>query len=149
MKKIFRSLLFLSLLFLLAKGLSLTGCGGGVAPPASIPAPVSSLMVAGEPTGGVSTVSGAPGAAEPNATVQAVNATQGGVFTWWESLLISTAVAQPIAIEVTTLADDLGAFNFQIQANSGDDILIRQEVNGEVSPEITIRVPCGGAHPPC
>ena len=105
------------------------GCGAG-APPASIPAPVSSLLAISPPgpTGAVS-VTGAPGSVEPFANVQAQNTTQVGPFTllqpWWERLgLLKNAHAQTTFF-VETQADDQGGFSLLIDGQSGDTIAVR------------------------
>ncbi|MCC7343382.1 MAG: hypothetical protein IT573_00485 [Deltaproteobacteria bacterium] len=138
MKKLLTSL---SVVLLLSNAaLFGSGCGGGGAPPASIPAPVTQLMTISEPgpTGAVS-ITGAPGAVQPNANVQAQNVDQVGPFTWLKELLIRSAHAQTFFVEVT--ADDQGAFNLLIDGTSGDRIDIRQEVNGEFSPAVSLTVP--------
>src|SRR5262245_39168738 len=117
------------------------GCGGAGSPPASIPAPVSSLMTisAPDPTGAV-TINGAPGSVQPGATVQAKNITQAGPFTRWENPFLRNAYAQ--IFEAQVIADDQGAFtNLRVDGASGDQIGIRQEVGGEFSPVTTLTVP--------
>ncbi len=134
-------LTLLSVLVLLSSAaLFGSGCGGGGAPPASIPAPVTQLMTISEPgpTGAVS-ITGAPGAVQPNANVQAQNVDQVGPFTWLKELLIRSAHAQTFFVEVP--ADNQGAFNLLIDGAGGDRIDIRQEVNGEFSPAVTLIVP--------
>ncbi len=115
------------------------GCGGG-APPASIPAPVTQLMTISppDPTGAV-TITGQPGAALANATIEARNVNQVGPFSWLKQLLIRSAFAQ--TFQVTTQADNQGAFSFLIDAASGDRIDIRQDLNGDVSDPVSLTVP--------
>ncbi|HKY64400.1 MAG TPA: hypothetical protein VJR29_13395 [bacterium] len=115
-------------------------CGGAGTPPASIPAPVTQLMTITEPgpTGAVQ-ITGAPGAAQPNATVQARNVNQLGPFTWLKELLLRSAHAQ--TFETETIADAQGAFNLLIDGASGDRIDIRQELNGEFSNAVSLTVP--------
>jgi len=114
------------------------GCGAG-APPASIPAPVSQRLTALPPNqDGLVGIIGAPGAVNPGANVEATNLTQGGSFSWLD-LIIPKAYAQ-VGV-VTTQADDQGGFILDIPGASGDDIAIRQEVNGDFSPETIIQVP--------
>lgn len=133
-------LVYLGSIFLLMQSLTWAGCGGGGAPPASIPAPVTQLMTISEPgpTGAVSIV-GAPGAAQPGANVQAQNVNQVGPFTWLKELLLRSAHAQTFFVEVT--ADNQGAFNLLIDGATGDRIDIRQEVNGDFSPAVSLTVP--------
>lgn len=125
--------------------LSLWGCGGGLAPPpASIPAPVSQLLTVLPPNAdGNSGVLGAAGSVQPGATVQATNLTQGGSFSALEpsplDLFIRTAHAQTLVFE--TVADDQGAFAVDVPADSGDDIAIRQVVDGEASDFVIRPVP--------
>lgn len=115
------------------------GCGSG-APPASIPAPVTQLMTISppDPTGAV-TITGQPGAALPNATIEARNVNQVGPFTWLKQLLIRSAFAQ--TFQVTAPADNQGAFSFQIDGASGDRIDIRQDLNGDISDPVSLTVP--------
>lgn len=117
-----------------------SGCGGAGTPPASIPAPVTQLMTISEPgpTGAVQII-GAPGAAQPNATVQARNVNQLGPFTWLKELLLRSAHAQ--TFETETVADAQGAFSILIDGASGDQIDIRQELNGEFSAAVSLTVP--------
>lgn len=138
MKKILKPFV---LFFLLLGTLSFGGsCGGGGAPPASIPAPVTQLMTISPPsqTGAV-LITGEPGAALANATVQARNVNQVGPFSWLKELLIRSAHAQIFITE--TLADDQGAFSLQIDGSSGDTIEIRQELNGDFSDAVALIVP--------
>lgn len=153
MKKFLRSLLFLSFLLFLAKAIPLTGCGGGAAPPASIPAPVSSLMVASAPdnTGAV-TINGNPGAiptpVEAGATVQAQNCTQ-GQCSLFRKFFLKSAWAQTFFAEVPVQPD--GSFtNLRVDiVQPTDPIGIRQSTPSGDSPFIQIQAPCGGANPPC
>jgi hypothetical protein len=117
------------------------GCGGAGSPPASIPAPVSSLMTisAPDPTGAV-TINGAAGSVQPGANVQAKNITQAGPFTRWENPFLRNAYAQTFEAQVT--ADDQGAFtNLRVDGATGDHIGIRQEVGGDFSPVTELIVP--------
>ena len=128
-------------IFILLGALSVgASCGGGGAPPASIPAPVTQLMTISPPsqTGAV-LITGEPGAALANATVQARNVNQVGPFSWLKELLIRSAHAQIFITE--TVADDQGAFSLQIDGTSGDSIDIRQELNGDFSDPVTLTVP--------
>jgi len=113
-------------------------CGGG-APPASIPAPVSSLLSISPPdqTGAVA-INGAPNSVFPNATVQAANTSQGGTFSLLDWLIPS---AQAQVFSVNTTADDQGAFSLLIDGQSGDVIELRQELNGDVSDVTQLVVP--------
>ncbi|MCC6271897.1 MAG: hypothetical protein IT572_00395 [Deltaproteobacteria bacterium] len=134
-------LTLLSALFMLSSAaLFGSGCGGGGAPPASIPAPVTQFMTISPPgpTGAVSIIGG-PDAVQANANVQAQNVNQVGPFTWLKELLIRNAHAQTFFVEVT--ADNQGAFNLLIDGASGDRIDIRQEVSGEFSPAVSLTVP--------
>ena len=134
-----KNLFYLLSLVFLASAATWLGCGGGT-PPASIPAPVTQLMTISPPgpTGAIS-ISGQPGAVQPNALVQARNVDQVGPFTWLRELLLRSAHAQTFQTEV--FADDQGAFNLLIDGASGDTIEIRQEVNGDVSPAVALTVP--------
>ncbi len=122
----------------------LLGCGAG-APPASIPAPFSSLLSISppDPTGAI-TISGAAGSVEPNANVQAQNISQAGPFTFlkkWKDWLIRSAYAQLIFFAEVP-ADNQGAFNnLRVDGASGDIIGVRQEVGGEFSPDTQLTVP--------
>lgn len=153
MKKLCRSLFYLSLLFLFAKTIPLAGCGGGFAPPASIPAPVSSLMVASAPdsTGAV-TINGNPGAiptpVEAGATVQAQNCTQ-GVCSLFRKFFLRSAWAQTFFAEVPVQPD--GSFtNLRVDVvQPTDPIGIRQSTPSGDSNFIQIHASCGGANPPC
>jgi hypothetical protein len=142
MKKVFRSLLLLAagLLFLVPALSHVTGCSsGGNAPPASIPAPVSSLITVSPPNqDGIVLVSGAPGAVLPGADVIAANLTQGGFVQRLEGLLIRDAQAQT---QASAHADDQGAFNLELEANSNDEIGLRQFANGEQSDVTILDVP--------
>ena len=137
MKKL---LTYFSSIFFLFTCSALIACGGGGAPPASIPAPVTQLMTISSPgpTGAI-TIQGQDGAALPNANVQARNVDQVGPFTWLKQLLIRNAHAQTFITEVP--ADNQGAFILQIDGASGDRIDIRQELNGDFSPEVSLTVP--------
>jgi len=119
---------------------ALASCGGGGAPPASIPAPVTQLMTISPPdqTGAVQIV-GQEGAALPNATVQARNVNQVGPFSWLKNLLLREACAQTFITE--TVADANGAFTLLIDGASGDRIDLIQELNGDVSPPVSLTVP--------
>src|SRR5579885_1827909 len=143
MKKILRALgLFAAgLLFLWPALSSVGGCSsGGNAPPATIPAPVSSLIEVSKPDAtGAIVVAGQPGAVEANATVLAANLTKGGVVMRWEDWLIPNAYAQ--TFEATTTADAQGQFTLEVDGNSGDQIGIRQEVGGQQSAVTTVTVP--------
>ena len=128
-----------SIFFLLTVA-ALVACGGGGAPPASIPAPVTQLMTISPPgpTGAI-TIQGQDGAALPNANVQAQNVTAVGPFSWLKQLFIRNAHAQTFTTEVPANAQ--GAFILQIDGASGDQIDIRQELNGDISPEVSLTVP--------
>ncbi len=127
--------------------LALAGCAAA-SPPASIPAPVSSLLAISPPgpTGAID-ITGAPGAVLPDATVQAQNFSAIGPFTFRNPRknglpLVKSAYAQAqqiFFVEVT--ADGQGAFNLRIDGQSGDIIGVRQEVNGDFSPETQLTVP--------
>lgn len=142
MKRIIRAFLLLAagLLFLVPAFSSVGGCGSGVnAPPASIPAPVSSLISVSPPDqDGLVLVSGAPGAVLPNANVIAANLTQGGFVQRLESLFIRSAHAQ---VQAAVTADDQGAFDLELEANEGDEIGIRQIVDSEPSDVTIVNVP--------
>ncbi len=120
-------------------------CAGG-APPVSIPAPVSTLgMVVAEPDpSGLVLVAGAPGAAEPGATVLATNI--GPSSRLWKNLFLKNAYAQ---VQAQTTAAPDGSFFLEIPAAIGDRIELIQEVNGERSNPVEVVVPCGGPNPPC
>lgn len=143
MKKILRVLvLFLAgSTFTLSSLSHVTGCGGGAnVPPASIPAPVSSLITVSPPdNAGFVLVAGDVGSVNANATVIAANATRGGVVFHWEALLIRSALAQ--VVEATTTADNQGRFTLELEASSGDRIDLRQEVGAEQSAVTSIDVP--------
>lgn len=139
----------LKIFFLLAAGFLLlipgashvAGCGSGAsAPPASIPAPVSSLITVSppDPDTGVVFISGGPDSVEPNATVLAANVTLGGVISRLWDLVIRSAHAQ---LAVNAVADDTGQFFLEILGNSGDEIEIVQEVGGEKSEPTLVTVP--------
>ncbi len=130
----------LSIIFLIL-ALAAPGCGGGAAPPASIPAPVASFMTISPPDpNGAVTINGGPNTVLPGATVQAKNITQAGPFTRWENPLIRKAFAQIFQAEV--IADDQGAFtNLQVDGIPGDRIGVRQEVGGEFSAVTELIVP--------
>jgi hypothetical protein len=118
----------------------LVACGGGGAPPASIPAPVSQKLSISPPDpNGAITITGEPGAVQPGARVQAKNVTQVGPFFIVRGWLIRSALAQ--TFETETFADDLGAFTLLIDGASGDQIDVRQEVGGEFSPAVSLTVP--------
>ena len=141
MEKILKTLFLLAtgLMFLIPSVSHVAGCGSGVsAPPASIPAPVSSLisLTPPDPTGLI-IVTGDVGSVEPGATVIAANITKGGVVLWWEDLFIRSAHAQ--LFEATTNADDQGRFILNIDGDSGDQIGIRQQVGTEES-DVTIKI---------
>jgi hypothetical protein len=141
MKKWIRTFLLLAagLTFLVPSVSHVAGCGSGAsAPPASIPAPVSSLITLTPPDEtGLIIVTGDEGAVEPGATVIAANITKGGIVLWWEDLFIRSAHAQ--LFEATTNADDLGRFVLNIDGDSGDQIGIRQMVGTEQS-DVTIKI---------
>jgi len=141
MKKILKTLGLMAagFLFLLPALSSTGGCGSGASsPPASIPAPVSSLisLTVPDPTGLI-IVTGDVGAVEPGATVIAANISKGGVAMWWEDWLIPSAHAQ--VFEATTTADDAGRFVLNIDGDSGDQIGLRQQVGAEES-DVTIKI---------
>lgn len=138
MKKIFLLLLGFSLLL----G-NILACGGGssASPPASIPAPVASLMTVSTPTDtGATTVTGAAGAVNGGATVLAANLTQGGSVKWWEKIFLRKAFAQAV-VQTSTTADDTGAFTLMLDSNSGDTLGIRQQVGAELSDRTDLTVP--------
>jgi hypothetical protein len=141
MKKILKTfvLLAVGLLFLVPSVSYVAGCGSGASsPPASIPAPVSSLITLTPPDDtGLIIVTGDMGSVEPGATVLAANITKGGVVLWWEDLLIRSAHAQ--VFETSTFADDEGRFVINIDGDSGDQIGIRQQVGTEES-DVTIKI---------
>lgn len=143
MKKILKALvLFAAGLFFLIPSLShVTGCSSGASsPPASIPAPVSSLITLTEPDQtGLIVVTGDAGSVEPGAMVLAANLTQGGVVFRWEDLLIRSAHAQ--VIQATATADDQGRFSLNIDGASGDQIGLRQQVGAEQSDVTVLDVP--------
>lgn len=144
MKKIFKTLFLFTagLVFLIPSLSNVAGCSGGGAssPPASIPAPVSSLITLTTPDNtGLIVVTGQDGAVNPNATVLAANLTQGGTVFRWEDLIIRSAYAQ--VFQAATNADANGAFILNIDGNSGDQIGLRQEVGGEQSAITVIDVP--------
>lgn len=128
---------FFLILLLVVGALNWKACGGG-APPASIPAPVSSLLAVSPPdAGGTVTVSGAAGSVLPGATVTGTNATATGLAWEWRNLLLRAAFAQQQGqFQDETIADSLGAFVIRLTASPGDTLFIQQEVNGEFS-EIT------------
>ncbi|MCE9624417.1 MAG: hypothetical protein K8R69_03025 [Deltaproteobacteria bacterium] len=130
---------FRGLLFSLCL-LALFSCGGGGAPPASIPAPVTQLMRISPPdqTGAVQ-ITGQDGAALPNATVQARNVNQVGPFSWLKNLLLREARAQTFITE--TVANANGAFTLLIDGATGDQIDLIQELNGDVSDPVSLTVP--------
>ncbi|HEX5035592.1 MAG TPA: hypothetical protein VFX30_00315 [bacterium] len=142
MKKILRALFLLAsgFLFLIPAFSSVGGCGSGVnAPPASIPAPVSSLITVSPPNqDGIVLVSGAPGAVLPNASVIAANLTQGGFVQRLEELFLRSAHAQ---VQAAVTADDQGAFDLELEASEGDEIGIRQIVDSEPSDVTIVNVP--------
>ena len=119
----------------------LVACGGGGAPPASIPAPVSQKLSISPPQpNGAITITGEPGAVQPGALVQAKNVSEQGPFlVVVKSWLIRSALAQ--TFETETFADDQGAFTLLIDGASGDQIDVRQEVGGEFSPPVSLTVP--------
>ncbi len=132
-------LFFLGFLMLLG---NIFGCGGGgsASPPASIPAPVASLMTVSTPTDtGATTVTGAAGAVNGGATVLAANLTQGGTVKWWEKIFLRKAFAQ--VVTTSTTADDTGAFTLMLDANSGDSLGIRQRVGADQSDVTNLTVP--------
>lgn len=143
MKCILRTLFLLAagLVFLIPSLSNVAGCSSGASsPPASIPAPVSSLITASPPDQtGLIVVAGQDGAVEPNATVLAANLTQGGTVFRWEDLLIRSAYAQ--VFQATANADANGAFTLEIDGASGDQIGLRQEVGGEQSNVTVVDVP--------
>lgn len=141
--------IFFKTLFLLAAGLlflipglsSVGGCGSGAsAPPASIPAPVSSLisLTVPDPTGLI-IVTGDVGSVQAGATVIVANTSKGGVVMRWEDWLIRSAQAQ--VFEATTTADDQGRFIVNIDGSSGDQIGIRQQLGADQSDPIFLDVP--------
>jgi hypothetical protein len=141
MKKILKTLLLLvaGLIFLIPSVSHVAGCGSGAsAPPASIPAPVSSLisLTVPDPTGLI-VVTGDVNSVEPGATVIAANITKGGVVMHWMDWVIPSAHAQ--VFEAATNADAEGRFELNIDGESGDQIGLRQEVGGEQS-DVTIKV---------
>jgi hypothetical protein len=143
MKKILKTLfLFVSgLIFLIPSVSHVAGCGSGAsAPPASIPAPVSSLITVSppDPDTNLVLVVGDVGSVEPLAVVLAANATLGGVVRRIYDLLVPNAYAQ---IVTSANADDQGRFFLELFANSGDEIDIRQQVDGELSDITTVMVP--------
>ena len=114
------------------------GCGAG-APPASIPAPVSQRLTVLPPNqDGLVGIIGAPGAVNPGANVEATNITQGGSFSWLDLIIPKAQAGAPV---ITVTADDQGGFILDIPAASGDDIALRQEVNGDFSDETIVQVP--------
>lgn len=118
----------------------LVSCGGGGAPPASIPAPVSQKLSISPPApNGAITITGEPGAVQPGARVQAKNVTEQGPFLIVRSFWIRSALAQ--TFETETFADDFGAFSLLIDGASGDQIDVRQEVGGEFSSAVSLTVP--------
>ncbi len=133
--------IFFALLLLFLGTLSISGCGA--APPASIPAPVGSLMTVSAPDAtGTSTVSGADGAALPGATVAGANASQGGSVKKWQNPFLGNAYAQPAGgIEDQTVADGNGAFTLRLKADFGDELQFRQFLNGEQSDVTILTVP--------
>ncbi|HSA60498.1 MAG TPA: hypothetical protein VLJ37_12535 [bacterium] len=143
MKKILKTLFLLAagFLFLIPSFSSVGGCSSGAsAPPASIPAPVSSLISLTPPDDtGLIVVTGDVGSVEPGATVIAANVTKGGVVFRWEDLFIRSAFAQ--VFEATTTADDAGRFVLNIDGDSGDQIGIRQQVGTEQSDVTFVVVP--------
>jgi hypothetical protein len=142
MKTILRGLMLVAagLLFLAPALSSVGGCGSGVnAPPASIPAPVSSLITVSPPNqDGIVLVSGAPGAVLPNADVIAANLTQGGFVQRLEGLFLRSAQAQ---VQATAHADNQGAFDLELEGANGDEIGLRQFDNGEQSDVTIVNVP--------
>jgi hypothetical protein len=142
MKKTIRALFLLTagFLFLIPSVSSVGGCGTGAsAPPASIPAPVSSLITVSSPNeDGLVLVSGAPGAVLPNASVIAANLTQGGFVQRLESLFIRDAHAQ---VQASVTADDQGAFDLELEGANGDEIGLRQIDNGDQSDVTIVNVP--------
>ncbi len=132
-------LIFLGFSLLLANIFSCGG-GGSASPPASIPAPVASLMTVSTPTNtGATTVTGAAGAVNPGATVLAANLTQGGVVKKLENLFIRKAFAQ--VVQATAVANNTGAFTLLLDANSGNTLGIRQRVGTEQSDVTHLTVP--------
>lgn len=141
MRKIFKTLFLViaGLTFLIPSVSHIAGCGSGASvPPASIPAPVSSLisLTVPDPTGLI-IVTGDEGAVEPGATVVAANISKGGVVNLWTDWLIPSAHAQ--VFEATTTADDAGRFVLNIDGDSGDQIGLRQQVGTEES-DVTIKI---------
>ena len=140
--KILRALMLVAagLLFLLPAFSSVGGCGSGAsAPPASIPAPVSSLITVSPPNqDGLVLVSGAPGAVLPNANVIAANLSQGGFVRRLEGLFLREAHAQ---VQASVQADDQGAFDLELEGTNGDEIGIRQIVDSEPSDVTIVNVP--------
>src|SRR5262245_43644476 len=142
-KKMFRTfvLLAMGLAFLIPSLCYVGGCGGSGAssPPASIPAPVSSLitLTTPDPTGLI-IVTGQDNSVEPNALVLAANLSQGGTVFRWQDLFIRNAYAQ--TFEASTNADANGAFSLFIDGSTGDQIGLRQEVGGVQSGVTTLIV---------
>ncbi|MFO1518615.1 MAG: hypothetical protein U1F57_02955 [bacterium] len=154
MMKKTRVFLFISFfLLLLSHVFSLSGCGGGAAPPASIPAPVANLMTASPPdsTGAV-TINGAPGAiptpVQSGAAVQANNCNH-TTCSLWKKIFLRPALAQTFTAEVPVNPD--GSFNnLRVDVVQPNDIIgLRQVVGAEFSQTTAIAVPCGGTFPPC
>ncbi len=148
MKKMFQQTYFRSVLWILIVSallfeFPLQGCGGGggsSSPPASIPAPVASLMTVSAPSAdGATSVTGAAGTVNSGATVTAANITQGGTVQKLENLFIRKAFAQ--VVQATALADDTGAFTLTLDAHSGDQLGIRQHVGTRQSTVTDLTVP--------
>lgn len=115
--------------------LHLQSCGGGAAPPAGIPAPVSSFITVTSPNpDGFVRVTGAAGSVPGGATVTAGNVTQGAIVKNFHSFFIRSARAE---IQNSVVANSDGSFVISdIEADIGDTIRIRYELNAFTS-EVT------------
>jgi Uncharacterized conserved protein len=130
-------LLFLAVWFSLLR-LGAISCGGA-SPPAGIPAPVSNLMSVSNPDGsGTVTVTGAPGAVNPGATVLGDNLSGGS--SGLQSLLIRTAIAESTALSSTTIASTDGSFQLRLTASIGNSLRITQSVDKDTSLPTQVQV---------
>lgn len=114
------------------------GSGGGNAgaPSVSIPAPVVTRMGASDPERGIVTVTGFAGSVTGGNLVEVRNLTKLGEVSRWEKLLWGVAYADFV---VTTLANPDGSFVAKIEAETGDQIGVRQiDANGNQGPLVRI-----------
>lgn len=139
MKRIPRHSFFIVLALALGL-LRLGGLGCGAAsPPAGIPAPVSNLMSVSNPdASGTVTLTGAPGAVDPGASVTGDNINGG--MSAAPSIFIGQAFAQVDDLSSTTIAGIDGSFQLRLTALIGDTLRVTQALGPDTSLPTQVQV---------